>query len=790
MKEDSNANKLFITLEFISICSIKFFFLISAIYSFFSNANVGHYTRSKFKWTNTFFIKILLNLIICFNYLSLSLQTIYELKQQKRDFLFIFIVNSYIWFISFCLTYFEYVRKIPHQWFGLRAFWLLNGAYNVIKINILFVHDVSDKCIFSNVCDKDELDLKLLMFYCIQFIFETFILILGILQIKDSPQENILRIINKDIIPGGLYDDNNIELNIAVIKTNKYIRNEQNELVVVGNNINQYDPNVMKLRFNFKVAKGKHFLIKKTLQEVITFNNQEYKNYISKETNQDHNNFILSGIHCSLLMQLKNITSILSKKEPSTSKLKEISSLYINLLQKYEFFLDDFLMFCDITDPLIKSALQKAFTNEQARRSLISNENNNTNTILSQINNLMVTAPQETNDNINHNIIDNNMNIKLLEENDIVKTINFLMKILTTSNNLAVKFKIVALNEKHNLIESSITCEISLDDKPYNENITIEIKELYDYIKHSGKCINSAKTSKIKKMLKDSQIMNLRYKNSSERSNFEKTFNTLINDIFYIDSDIINIFGINKLINLESDEIDTDMINTFFEMENDIYLNTLYINSIYSQGNNIKLTIDNIVVNENEMNICLNINVRSNEQEDKVIKSWKTDFYLTKMLKECKVIKQINLQKKRFEGLNGLLGMIIELGEKMSEKGKEGVNENNDIDEFVELLNELFYKGNLYVFYSPFFRMMFNVGMYTNLPNNVVDNKNIMEVNKDETDNDNELNNYFKENAAGLNENEGINNKPSNEDNVKNVTANLLQNSEYKSMLENLLDYE
>jgi hypothetical protein len=246
------------------------------------------------------------------------LQTIYELEQQKRNFLFIFIVNSCIWFISFCLTYFEYVRKIPHQWFGLRAFWLLNGTYNVIKINILFVYDISD--IFSNVCDKDELDLKMLMFYCIQFVFETFILILGILQVKDSPQENIIRTINKDIIPGGLYDDNNIELNIAVIKTNKYIRNEQNELIVVGNNINQFDPNIMKLRFNFKVAKGKHFLIKKTLQEVITFNNQEYKNYISKETNQAHNNFILSGIHCSLIMQLKNITSILSKKEQSTSK--------------------------------------------------------------------------------------------------------------------------------------------------------------------------------------------------------------------------------------------------------------------------------------------------------------------------------------------------------------------------------------------------------------------------------------------------------------------------------------
>jgi hypothetical protein len=112
------------------------------------------------------------------------------------------------------------------------------------------------------------------------------------------------------------------------------------------------------------------------------------------------------------------------------------------------------------------------------------------------------------------------------------------------------------------------------------------------------------------------------------------------------------------------------------------------------------------------------------------------------------------------------------------------------------LLNELFYKNNRCVFYSPYFRKCFNIESYnTSKSRSTISFK---------AGNDDELTNYFKPNKFthnNINNNNNNNNtgniiqyennvnKQTKDDlNIDDITVNLLQATESRSILDKLLD--
>ena len=767
---------------------IKVVFLISAVYSLHTNKHVGHYTKTKFKWSNSFFLKIVCNYILCINYFSF---TLLETSHNKFHYL-IFIFNAIVWFISFYVLYFEYIRKIPLQWFGLRSFWISNAVYYIIKTVIVIIYT----SINNNNSSNSSEYIKVIAFYVIQLVPSLCLFVMGVLKNKNTTNVNIINAINKELGSNSsnnnsnsnlhsLWNNNYIEINITEITTNKYIRHKQNVLVAVnrltseGNNVSDK----IKLQFNVKIGNDKSFFIKKTLHDVISFNNDTYTTLKSNDKNDNS----------TLTMQVKNITNILSKKGISVSKLKDLKQLYFNLMCKYDFFIDDFLMFCNINDNSIRNNIVTYLQQMYSHRLIPST--NSTIEYYSQDSNSMEYESKL---------------IQPFEQSDVNKLMNFIMNVLTKQQ--AIQFKLINFKEKRSIGDSELIYELLLNDKPCNELITLRINQLQSYFKHKNKLsVSKSKIDKLKQLLKDTFIINLRNKDSNERALFEKTINLLINDLFYFNTDIFNVFNLNKLLQLEDDEIDVDVIDKFFQMEPQAYMNTNYIDTVYYKSDCVKVQMENIIVNdEGEINVCIIISISGGEENEKVEQMWKSDFYLTKMIKECKMIRRINNKQQRFGDVDKILQMIIDVSEKIIIKGKNGEFNNNNnkdieqhqhlqdscIDEFIQLLNELFYKNNRCVFYSPYFRTCFNIESY--------DSSKSRSTISFKTNNDDELTNYFKPNKFTHNNINNNNNNNNNDNitqyenninkqnkddlNIDDITVNLLQATESRSILDILLD--
>lgn len=780
--------QLILILECALGCVIKIVFLISAVYSLHTNKHVGHYTKTKFKWSNSFFLKIVCNYILCINYFSF---TLLETSHNKFHYL-IFIFNAVVWFISFYVLYFEYIRKIPLQWFGLRSFWISNAIYYIIKTVIVIVYT----CINNNNSSSSSSEyIKVIAFYVVQLVPSVCLFVMGVMRNTNTTNVNIINAINKELGSNSsnnnsnsnlhsLWNNNYIEINITEIMTNKYIRHKQNVLVAVnrltseGNNV----PDKIKLQFNVKIGNDKSFFIKKTLHDVISFNNDTYTTLKSNDKNDNS----------TLTMQVKNITNILSKKGISVSKLKDLKLLYFNLMCKYDFFIDDFLMFCNINDNTIRNSIVTYLQQMHSHRLIPSN-----NSTIEYYNQDSSSIEYES------------KLIQPFEQNDVNKLMNFIMNVL--SKQQAIQFKLINFKEKRSIGASELIYELSLNDKPCDELITLRINQLQSYFKHKNKLnVSKSKLDKLKQLLKDTFIINLRNKDSVERALFEKTINSLINDLFYFNTDIYNVFSLNKVLHLEDDEIDVDVINKFFQMEPQAYTNTNYVDTVYSKSECVKVQMENVVVNDKgEINMCIVISISGSEEDDKVTQMWKSDFYLTKMIKECKMIRSINSKQQRFGDVDKVLQMIIDVSEKIIIKGKNGEFNNNNkdieqqqhdscIDEFIQLLNELFYKNNRCVFYSPYFRKCFNIESYnTSKSRSTISFK---------TNNDDELTNYFKpnkftHNTINTNNNNNNNNtdniiqyennankQPKDDLNIDDITVNLLQATESRSILDKLLD--
>lgn len=691
----------FLITEF-GVCGlIKVIFLGFAIYSYFSNKQIGHYLRSKYKWSNSFFIKMMLNFWISMSYASMALYfwNIYSF----------FAVNSLIWFVSCSLLYFEYIRRIPNKWLGLRFFWFANGIVYIGKIIFAIVMVI----IIPKGNNAKIIAHKLLIFYYIQGIPSIFLFVLSIINNNNDNKEdttvgNIADQISQEINSNFIISNssNSIELNISEIKSNKYIRNDNNILIPVSEDNQEFTPEKVKLRLNLKVNQNKTFFIKKNLTDIIEFNYNTYAKLKSDESNQ---------INSTLIIQLKNITSIFSKKCPNESKLKELEVLYVNLSSKFKTFLEDFLTFCEIKDDSIKANLQTEFkmydssidsaNNEKSHQSLGSSSDIKKNK-LKEIEN------QKTKEDVNMKIKD-----LIMETNDIFKTVNYITNIILSSKP-KITFLLKDFKERTQLIKSDLIFDVCYEDNHYETEVNI--KSLTTFLEQDKKISKSNKAIQLHHFFKDSSnVMNLKIKNSNSRMELEDLVNKMVNDLFFLNEIAFSIFNLNLLMNLDNEEIDMDIINSFFELDNIAYAGTMYIHSLYDTSNDIKISCESHNILEKNQKLLLEISILKISTQ----KEWNNEIDLLELSMNSKQIILLNNSYRRFYSLNKILSTINELIDKI----KENEDFDKNIDELINNFNELFKKQYLYVFYNDYFREMFMVDKY----NEIEENKEIDEKRPD-----------------------------------------------------------
>lgn len=225
----------------------------------------------------------------------------------------------------------------------------------------------------------------------------------------------------------------------------------------------------------------------------------------------------------------------------------------------------------------------------------------------------------------------------------------------------------------------------------------------------------------------------------------------MLNNLMYYDDILFLMFNLNKIIKLDNEEIDMDIIDAFFELEFFYAKNDSdcpYQSFYYS---NPKCSIESIkyVANCNECNNDIALKIRVRIDCSKANKDWDTVICLNEMYKQCNEIILLNASFQRFHSLNYLLeainqtikGVIKEydvIGEGEGDDNEDSdayeniINKDSkeifllsnkqyhkkewykDVIELNKLMNKLLaIPKNYYIFYTLYFRKAFGINQFS-----------------------------------------------------------------------------
>ena len=683
MKKDFSLEQYYI-LEFGLFGLIKIIFFILLYYEYKKNKTIGHFARAKYKWSNSFFIKFFTCFFIVINYFSIIFNILEDHKEKINYLSLLNIFNSFLWIFCVYMIYFEYIRKMSQKWLGLRTFWIFNFIFNLVEIILLLLKVDYDK--------KKSIFSKLLFYQIIQFIPSIILFIFSIFKpndqefnlIKNSFDEvnNILENNNNNI--SNIEDESLfLELQISNINSNKF-EMKNNVLLSIKNkdeNLNKKNNlENLSVKFNLKLF-GQNYSINKTIFDLISFNKKIIENSKNKINNYDK-------INKGYLIQIDNINIIFEKNIENETKFKELKNIYINLIKNYNFFISDFIDFCNIKNDEIKNKIQNQYLN------------NNNNSFSLNLSNTLINLSKEN-----------------LIKSDLIKTIEFISFIIINDKKI-INIKINKLINSQIINQCFFDCEYYYKNKKYP--IQLKLNDLIEYSKNNFKIKSNEKIILIQNFLNDFEnIKNIFENNLNEKIlYFQDLLENILNNIFFYDDLFFKIFKINDLINLDSDNLNIDTINYFFELDNNFMNNNYFNNSIFdtlTKDKKLKINFEKKIEN-NKFNIIINY---SEKNVNNILD-------LNELLLECKDIIQINKNFNRFNNLKIILENIINLINSENE---------NKINEIINLLNQFCEKENFYIFYSFYFRKLFKL---SNFNENSKDLNNEINNNKQNNNNNNE----------------------------------------------------
>ena len=700
MKKDFSLEQYYI-LEFGLFGLIKIIFFILLYYEYKKNKTIGHFARPKYKLSNSFFIKFFTCFFIVINYFSIIFNILEDHKEKINYLSLLNIFNSFLWIFCVYMIYFEYIRKMSQKWLGLRTFWIFNFIFNLIEIILL-----SLKIDYDN---KKSIFSKLLFYQIIQFIPSIILFIFSIFKPNDNDNQFIINKNSFDDVSNIIETNNNnistiedeslfFELQISNINSNKFEMKNNVLLSIKNKDENLNKKNNLEnrsVKFNLKLFGGQNYSINKTIFDLISFNNKIIENIKNKINNYDK-------INKGYLIQIDNINIIFEKNIENETKFKELKNIYINLIKNYNFFISDFIDFCNIKNDEIKNKIQNQYLN------------NNNNSFSLNLSNTLINLSKEN-----------------LIKSDLIKTIEFISFIIINDKKI-INIKINKLINSQIINQCFFDCEYYYKNKKYP--IQLKLNDLIEYSKNNFKIKSSEKIILIQNFLNDFEnIKNIFENNLNEKIiYFQDLLENILNNIFFYDDLFFKIFKINDLINLDSDKLNIETINYFFELDNYFMNNNYFNNSIFDtliNNKKLKIIFDKKIEN-NKFNIIINY---SEKNVNNILD-------LNELLLECKDIIQINKNFNRFNNLKIILENIINLINSENE---------NKINEIINLLNQFCEKENFYIFYSIYFRTLFKLG---NFNENSEDLNN--EINNNEQNNNNNNNNDDELNESMNEQNE------------------------------------
>ena len=676
------------------------------LYSSSSMENPQFQKVNKQKWTFHSMSKFILNKLIVLLYIALIIINFisfdsnednkeYDKEDDKEDdndkgneiitdeyetlcFCIYCSVSCITWLISTRVFYKEFRVYKDQTFSGIRIFWIINNIINIILIILIYLKDSFDgtenkkliiSILFGVIC----------LLSCILSLFAFFHPYDVSIEknIKDEEDKNIDDG-NVTRISTGLQDDllfnsedefgNEEEISFHNMEALTIELNDSE-----GFNVKQYNIE-LKLRtqdfkqiiFSIKIDKIKHRRVKMPIN-VSNFNEVVLKYYKNRNISKELLNLIKQAYNISLTLNPQRNSFTGDKKN-----LNLLAHLYREIIKKYNQFLLDLLKFLKIkTDNLINS-LQENFKSIYDENPSVEQEIERVDSLGSIFDNFNDLGFTDINNSGEEKLPKTDRKLpkkdfKIKENDENLPSINsarnatkrislsknsagfstFLNNILI--NKRFVNINIISYEEISQNINFILKTAVDKNEIILQLNIDIMHDILYDdeltsYIIDNAENLNDKKLN-CKKIL-------------------EELFNAYLNNVFYYDEKLYNLFNINELLKLENEKYNNDLIQKFFEekktnlgaVKNDIreYLFEIKIKTY--NNNDIK-----ILINEGNMQIDLTktniVEKLTDKNKDISCKINIVKFYLIIE----KMASILNKTIKKYNELEGTLNNILNI---------------------------------------------------------------------------------------------------------------------------------
>lgn len=379
---------------------VDYIFMVIFLIKLIKGNHSGLYNRKNLKWTNTFTLKFLSSIFISILYSAYPIMLYHALK----GWVFFFFLNALCWLLSSSQLYFEYRRKKPQSWLGLRSFWLLNGLLSYARVGF-FIYIIDD---------KTKTHYAYIKFLIILSILKTVLLYLSIFKNKDhgyvvdlhkkflerDSLSNIdLKVEHKTSVDkrkkSEYFEDlknlnvskNNLKLQIELSETKirKFSLNTETNGEELKNTFSSQNELISSIKFDislfvnlidYQSRENKYdYFKKKSVSSIIEFNkniiaifNSKYKslnslllelnnlNYmlINNEKNTNYSSTFTSNFN---LPAQSSFATNPNKPKANTINLDKLTKTYNILAKKYYFFIVELFKFLEISNPILSNVV-------------------------------------------------------------------------------------------------------------------------------------------------------------------------------------------------------------------------------------------------------------------------------------------------------------------------------------------------------------------------------------------------------------------------------------------------
>ena len=470
-----------------------------------------------------------------------------------------FSFEGLMWLLSSILFYKETNYYRNQSWNGLRFFWFSNGIFVFIKIaTFIIIYGKNYNTVFSYIIN---------ILLCLHFFLSIILLYYAIFRPYDFTYRNIEPLINDEDTNNELnsisVDNSLLDLNddIDIDKKNDNDKdNDDNDnnfdskddilySINIKNNDNKKPITIflfIKIKtnefrifsFTVKLKEGK-YKKEKSPSELCDFFKKLIKCYKSKKYPNNIINLIQQSYNVSLTLNPER-NSYTGKKD----SIKALTHLCNEIVKLSNNFLLDLLLFLDLSNIDLVHILQ----NNNIESSLDDFDNEDDDSIFE------ISHTNTKKSNLSSSSIYKNTSfrsISSLEQmsRDVIKLYTFFNNIMIKDNCISVK--IIKYDEE----KSEIECLLKTINPIKEVSININSENLLDALYNDE--LKTYYIDNINTMIEE-----------NDYSIFELLLNDYLNDLIYYDDNLFIQLQLNKILNLDIEKFNENILINFFENNN------------------------------------------------------------------------------------------------------------------------------------------------------------------------------------------------------------------------------